>query len=254
MHRFERFRNFNRGDFLSHLVDALAYIGLVNYDRVSLYAFNDRLQYEMAGMRGQRLTAQMLEFITNLELDGGSHLANACKHYAIRHPQRGIVIVLSDFLDKNGYEVGLRYLLGRDLDLYVIQVLSPEELDPNLIGDLKLVDIEDGDVAEITVTRALINRYKQTVQSYCQSLKEYSGLRPEYALLPGDDTDAHRAFACHVCDKIHARDVLGIKIGGLVSILLANDIAQVVEAVEVDKPGPPLPERSGSPVRQSTVS
>ena len=40
------------------------------------------------------------------------------------------MIVLSDFMDKGGYEDGLRYLIGRDLDLYAIQVLSPEEIDP----------------------------------------------------------------------------------------------------------------------------
>ncbi len=40
------------------------------------------------------------------------------------------------------------------MDVYVIQVLSAEELDPDIKGDLKLVDCEDGDVAEITRQRA----------------------------------------------------------------------------------------------------
>jgi len=42
---------------------------------------------------------------------------------------------------------------------------------------LKLKDVEDDDLAEVTVTRALINRYKQNVQTYCQSLKEYCARR-----------------------------------------------------------------------------
>lgn len=162
-----------KGLYAKRVAAALGYIGLANHDRVSLFAFNDRLQYEMSGMRGRRLAAQYLGFLAGLELGGGSHLANACKHYAIRHPQRGVVVLISDFFDKSGYESGLRYLLGRDLDIYVIQVLSTDELEPNVAGDLKLRDVEDGDIAEVTVSRALINRYKQTLQAYCESLKNF---------------------------------------------------------------------------------
>lgn len=53
------------------------------------------------------------------------------------------MIVISDFMDKGGYADGIRYLLSRQLDLYAIQVLSPEEIDPPLVGDLKLRDVED---------------------------------------------------------------------------------------------------------------
>lgn len=166
-----------KGLYAKRVAAALAYIGLCNHDRVSLYAFSDGLQYELGGMRGRRLTSQMLQFLESIELEGGSDLASACKHYAIRHPQKGILILISDFLDKSGYETGLRYLLGRDLDLYVIQVLSPEELEPALIGDLRLKDVEDDDIAEITVTRALINRYKHKVKTYCESLKDYCSRR-----------------------------------------------------------------------------
>jgi len=43
-------------------------------------------------------------------------------------------------MDKNGYETALRYLMSQRVDVYVIQVLSQEELDPDVKGDLKLVD------------------------------------------------------------------------------------------------------------------
>ena len=162
-----------KGLFAKRLAAALGYIGLCNNDRVSLFAYRDGLAYEMAGMRSRRQTRHMLDFLEAIELDGESHLATACKHYAIRHPQRGILIIISDFLDKHGYEQGLRYLIGRDLDLYLIQVLAKEELDPQLVGDLKLKDVEDGDLAEITVTRALIHRYKANVQAYCDKLRQY---------------------------------------------------------------------------------
>ncbi|MCG3137689.1 MAG: hypothetical protein HJJLKODD_01538 [Phycisphaerae bacterium] len=166
-----------KGLYAKRVAAALAYIGLCNYDRMSVFAYNDGLAYEMAGMRGKRQTPLLMDYLQAIPLEGGSHLANACKHFAVRHPQRGILVILSDFLDKNGYELGLRYLLGRDLDLYLIQILAPDELEPPFIGDLKLKDVEDNDLAEITVTRALINRYKQNVRSYCEGLKNYCSRR-----------------------------------------------------------------------------
>ncbi len=116
---------------------------------------------------------KVIEFLSSLECNGTSNFPASAKQFAIRHPQPGIVIVLSDFFEKAGYEDGVRYLLGRKYDLYTIQILSPEEIDPRIAGDLRLTDVEDNDVAEVTVSRALINRYKHNLQAYCEQLRDY---------------------------------------------------------------------------------
>jgi hypothetical protein len=90
---------------------------------------------------------------------------------------KGIVILLSDMMDKEGYEDALRYLVARQYDIYVIQILSQEELEPELLGDLKLVDIEDADEAEITVSGPLIKRYKQNLAAFQAGLQEYCNRR-----------------------------------------------------------------------------
>jgi uncharacterized protein (DUF58 family) len=163
----------HKGLYARRIAAAIAYIGLVNLDRVSLYAYSNGLQYEMAGIRGRRLMFKVVDFLRQAEYGGASNLSLAAKQFAIRHPQQGIVIVLSDFFEKGGYEDGLRFLLGRKYDIYAIQMLSPEEIDPPLVGDLQLMDIEDEDRADVTVSRALINRYKNNLQAYCGALKEY---------------------------------------------------------------------------------
>jgi len=162
-----------KGLYAKRVAAALAYIGLVNYDRVSICAYANGIRDEMTGIRGRRLMHRVAGFLRDLPLDGPGNLAAACRSYAIRHPQRGVLIVLSDFLDKGGFETGLRYLLGRDLDIYAIQLLSPDEIEPKLAGDLRLRDVEDADLAEVTISRALINRYKRNLQAYCQGLREF---------------------------------------------------------------------------------
>jgi uncharacterized protein (DUF58 family) len=159
--------------YAKRVAAALSYIGLINYDRVSVYGYADDLVCEMAGLRGRRLTHRLLGFLQSIEPGGPSHFNNVCKQFAIRCPNKGVLIILSDFFDKGGFEQGIRYLLGRKYDIYAVQILSPDELEPELTGDLKLRDSEDDDLAEVTISRALVNRYKQNLQAYCQELREF---------------------------------------------------------------------------------
>ncbi len=163
----------HKGLYVKRVAAALAYIGLVNYDRVSLYGYSDRLAHEMRGVRGRRLVAQVIGFLQNIPLGGVSNFSAVGKRFAVHHTGRGVVIVISDFLDKGGYVDGMRYLLSRNLDLYAIQVLSPEEIDPTLAGDLKLRDVEDDDLAEVTISKPLLAKYKANLTAYCTELKNY---------------------------------------------------------------------------------
>ncbi len=163
----------HKGIYVKRVAAALAYIGLVNYDRISLYGYNSTLVHEMRGVRGRRLVSQVIKFLEDMPFEGHSDLAAVGKRFALRHTGKGVVIVLSDFMDKGGYADGIRYLLSRDLDLYAIQVLSPEEIDPTLVGDLKLRDVEDDDLAEITISKPLLDRYKANLQAFCTELKDH---------------------------------------------------------------------------------
>jgi uncharacterized protein (DUF58 family) len=159
--------------FAKQLAAALGFIGLVNMDRVVIEAFNDQLTQSMPAVRGRRSLWRMMDFLRKIESAGPSNLRQALKTFALKCSGKGIVVLLSDLMDKGGYEDALRYLVTRQLDIYVIQILSQEEIEPEVVGDLKLVDIEDEDVAEITVSAPLLKRYKQNLAAYRAALHEF---------------------------------------------------------------------------------
>src|SRR5260221_2180621 len=152
---------------------ALAFIGLVNHDRVMLDTFSSGLDSGMPSIRGRSQMWRVVEYLEKLEPSGASNLTAAAKAFAIKHSGKGIVMVISDFLDKRGYEDALRYLLARNMDIYVVHVLSKEEVEPELVGDLRLVDSEDDDVAEITVSAPLLQRYKDNLNGFVAGLKDW---------------------------------------------------------------------------------
>src|SRR5205085_9326461 len=134
---------------------------------------NDRLTQSMPAARGRRSLWRMMDFVRKLEPAGPSDLRKALKTFTLKCSGKGIVVLLSDLMDKGGYEDGLRYLIARQLDIYAIQILSQEEIEPEIVGDLRLVDIEDDDVAEITVSAPLLKRYKQNLAAYRAALNEF---------------------------------------------------------------------------------
>ena len=159
--------------YVKQVAAALGYIGLVNYNRVTIAAMADGIVAETGAMRSRRRVSQMIEFLNKLEPAGPSHLAEACRRFALGHRQKGVLVILSDFFDKGGYENGLRYVAGGKYDLFAVQMLSPQEIDPDLQGDLKLRDMEDDDMAEVSITQPLMKQYKANLNAYCLALKDY---------------------------------------------------------------------------------
>lgn len=197
--------------FAQRLAMSLGYIGLVNLDRVSVSVFGGaRLERsgEMRGRRGvQRLGAFLLE---NVAPGAGAPGPGASFNDALRtlgrmRTGKGVTIVLSDFLVREGYEPGLRALAGGDHDTYCIQVLSPGEIDPStepdealggakergagLAGDLRLTDIESGSATEVTVSAELIRAYKARLEKYVADLAAFCAARDMTHLLASSDSD-----------------------------------------------------------------
>ncbi len=159
--------------YAKQVAAALGFVGLVNMDRVVVEAFNDRLTQSLPALRGRRNLWQLMNFLQKIEPAGPSDLRKSLRSFSIKCSGKGIVVLLTDLMDKGGYEEALRYLVARQLDIYVIQILSQEEIEPEIVGDLRLVDVEDDDTAEITVSGPLLKRYKQNLAAYRAAIHEF---------------------------------------------------------------------------------
>jgi uncharacterized protein (DUF58 family) len=218
------------------VVAALAYIALSNYDRVVLGAFGgepvsrgageqggsasvglpaprsgalprapgqERLSLLPAG-RGKGYILRVLDFLLGLRAEGPTSLAPVFRQFALSHRRPGVVVLVSDFLDKGGYEEALRYFLATNQDVFVLHLLAREELDPALVGDLKLVDMEDAETTEVTVSWPVLRAYRRTVESFCAGLKRYVGSRGMNYLLASTAVD----FDVLVLDYLRRRGLV----------------------------------------------
>lgn len=200
----------NKFFFCQRLAASLAYIGLVNLNRVAISAIGERIETvaveagtsmngdtpevssglvsSLRDLRGRRRLDDISRYLCGLEPIGGTRFTDACKRIALTRRGKGVMIVLSDFMVKEGYETGLRLLRGHGYDLFAIQVLSPQEMEPNIGGDLRLKDMEDGDTAEVTITAPLLKKYKATLNAYCNRLHEFCAQRDIVHMTVKSDT------------------------------------------------------------------
>ena len=115
---------------------------------------------------------------------------------------RGVVVLLSDFLLPEGPEAGLDYLAastgGMGMDAYALQVLSPGELDPardeerGLVGDLRLTDAESSAGADVTISPALLARYRANLNDFLARTKRACHARGLAHFLVPSDTAPER--------------------------------------------------------------
>ena len=163
--------------YARQLAAALGFIGLVRADRVRIETLGQSASRPAPVFRGRKSLYRMLAHLDSIGPDEASDLTQGVTNFCLRNSGKGIVILISDLMDKQGYAEALKYLLSRQMDVYVIQVLSSEELDPDIQGDLRLVDCEDDDVAEISASAALLNRYQKTLAAFVDGAREFCNRR-----------------------------------------------------------------------------
>lgn len=163
--------------YAKQLAAALGFIGLVRGDRVKIETLGQPASAPAPVLRGRRSLWRMIEYLDGLQPEANVPLAEGLKSFCIRNSGKGIVVLISDLMDKSGYEGALRYLLAQDMDIYLLHLLSVEEIEPDLQGDLRLVDCEDGDVAEVTMSGALLKRYQQTLAAFIAAAREFCNRR-----------------------------------------------------------------------------
>ncbi|MHB9023999.1 MAG: DUF58 domain-containing protein [Armatimonadota bacterium] len=152
---------------------ALGYIALCNFDRLSVTAVAERPGARMANLRGKGQASTLFSWLDGLRADGASDFERLLKEYALLARTPGLLILISDFLAP-GLAEGLTAVVGRRFAVHLLQILSPEEIDPALTGDLRLVDAENGDAREITVTAGVLRRYQRRLEAHQQSLRDLS--------------------------------------------------------------------------------
>jgi uncharacterized protein (DUF58 family) len=191
--------------FAKRAAAALGYIGLASEDRVAVSALTGRVARRRAAMRGSGRVFRLLSDLSAIEpADGPTDIVAAARHAAAQLRGRGVVVLISDLLDPAADKV-IRELAATGSELVILHVLSPDELDPAMEGDLRLVDIETREGIDVTVDLATVDAYKARLATWKADFADLAAKRrASYVDLSSDTNLADLMFA-----ELRRRRVLG---------------------------------------------
>jgi uncharacterized protein (DUF58 family) len=120
---------------------------------------------------------RLLCFAGDMPAGGTTDLDAALRHYALAARRAGLLLLITDFFSPAGYRAGLGQLQGRGYELAVLHVLAPDELEPPLAGDLRLVDMETGAAQDVTLDGSLRDLYRRRVEAWRSEIETYCAAR-----------------------------------------------------------------------------
>jgi uncharacterized protein (DUF58 family) len=166
--------NPSKFEFGRKIAAALAHVGFVNMDRVSLIAMSGNVVQERSGLRGKNQSWPAFEFLQRLECGGDTCLEAAFKRYFAVPRAKGLIVLISDFLDPAGFEPGLRVLRNLRQDVLALQLVSPGDFEPAGAEDeVVLVDSEDNGEVRHRITPALLRAHRQAFDAHCDAISAY---------------------------------------------------------------------------------
>jgi uncharacterized protein (DUF58 family) len=161
-------------DLARQLTAALAYIALADLDRIAVVAYANDIISEFPVARGKARILALMKYLESLTTVGtDTNLSKAVQGLLHRGTRNGLVVVLSDLFDPNGFARGFDQLRSRRFEAHVLQLHDPKEADPKLLGDAELEDVENGSIRMVTINERMLRRYKQLFTDHQTSVRDY---------------------------------------------------------------------------------
>jgi uncharacterized protein (DUF58 family) len=158
-------------DYARKLAAALCYVGLVRLDSMCLQPFAAGLRDSFVASGGRHRFQPAVNFLSALELGGRSDFLATARAFISEYPQRGLVLIISDFLDEADCEKPLQYLADFGHELILVQVWADEDREPPWEGELDLEDAETGQHLELAFDAEARARYTADFDAHAERME-----------------------------------------------------------------------------------
>jgi len=159
-------------DYARKLAAALCYVGLVRLDTISVRPFSARLSEGISCGGGRHQFSPVMDYLSNLKAGGHTDYLEVTREFISAYQQRGLLIIVSDFLDDTGCQKPLQYLADYGHELMLLQVWAEEDRTPPWAGELELVDGETDVHLKLDFDDLAREQYTRAFDQYAADLQQ----------------------------------------------------------------------------------
>ena len=170
-------RSMNTGEldkfhYARRLAAALCYVGLVRLDSICLQPFSGKLHDAFTASGGRHRFQPAMTFLSGLAPSGQTNFLECSRQFCTKYPQRGLTLVISDFLDDRDCEKPLQYLSDFGHELILLQVWADEDREPPWEGELELEDAETGQKVELAFDADARAQYTAAFDAHADDIRK----------------------------------------------------------------------------------
>ncbi|MGA2113983.1 MAG: DUF58 domain-containing protein [Bryobacteraceae bacterium] len=177
-------------EYARRLAAALCYVGLVRLDSIEVHGFTRRISKRLISSGGRHRFPGVMDAIAAIPAGGSTDYHAMARDFIESYPRRGLVIIISDFLDDRGCERALEYLADFGHELMLLQVWAPQDRTPPWLGELELRDAETGERLKLDFDQIARTRYTSAFDEFSQAIQtvalrsggRYAGLSTDQPL------------------------------------------------------------------------
>lgn len=158
-------------DYARKLAAALVYVGLVRLDSILLQPFSHRLHDPLVASGGRHRFKGAELYLRGLKPGGQTHYFDMVRQFLESYPHRGLVLILSDFLEEGDCLRPLQYVSDFGHELLLVQIWGDEDRLPTETGELELEEAETGAHLKMAIDDASLAQYTAAFDAYQEQIK-----------------------------------------------------------------------------------
>ena len=161
-----------KAEYVIGTAAALGYLSVHNMDKVSFKLINgDKAEDNFGTIVGKRAFFNAISDLDHLEFNGDSDIYKAITSCPNLGTNDGLTVIISDFFTSSDWKKAIDYLCYKKKQVLLIQVMTPEEIDPSYSGRVNLIDSEANGMDDIKNMRIKISRSNQL--AYEEALRDF---------------------------------------------------------------------------------
>jgi uncharacterized protein (DUF58 family) len=162
---------------------ALGFVALRGGDRVFGFGFADSVKGRVGPLAGPRALPHLVSFLNRCEGGGTSDLLAAVNTLRARRRCRGLVIILSDFLNVPRCEEAISAVLAAGGRACCVQVLDALDRGIGLTGNVRLRDSETGALVDVKIDDGVRAEYGRRFEEARLGFEQFCLRRRQQYLL-----------------------------------------------------------------------